>query len=78
MVVVQDGENYGSAPYDIRYRITIDGVVAGYGLSRAIKPAAGNHNIAIQILVVAPSVSTFMLKSPDIGDKSITVLEMRR
>ena len=78
LAVVQDGENYGQAPYNIRYRITIDGVVAGYGLSRAIKPAAGNHNIAIQILVVAPSVSAFMLKSPDIGEKSITVLEMRR
>lgn len=78
LAVVQDGENYGQAPYNIRYRITIDGVVAGYGLSRAIKPAAGNHNIAIQILVVAPSGSAVMLKSPDIGDKSITVLEMRR
>ena len=71
-----DGENYMNVPYECRYRITVDGIVAGNGLSRVIQPSAGNHNVAVQMMMVGSAAT--VAADPQIGDKSITVLEMRR
>ena len=71
-----EGENYINVPYECRYRITVDGIVAGNGLSRVIQPSAGNHNVAVQMMLVGSAATVAV--DPQIGDKSITVLEMRR
>ena len=68
--------DYQSRPYEFRYRIAVDGIVAGNGLSRVIQPPAGARNVSIQMMVVGDSL--FVMSDPQVGDKTITVLEMRR
>ena len=68
--------DYQSRPYEFRYRIAVDGIVAGNGLSRVIQPPAGARNVSIQMKVVGDSL--IVMSDPQVGDKTITVLEMRR
>lgn len=70
--------SYSNAPYDIRYRIKVDGSVAGYGLTRVIQPASGSHYIAIEALISNPPNFVLNRSMPALSNKSISVLEMRR